>query len=72
MATPMPNTEIQVTSLNKEKVCVGYKYLSTFKAGQILHACEDKVAGYVTNVFDSMCKVEEPFQECIKDMIGLR
>ena len=23
----------------------------------------------MTNVFDSMCKIEEPFQECIKDII---
>ena len=66
---------MRVLQEDKEKACFGYRYLSTFKASQVLYLRvlqEDKVAGYVTNVFNSMCEVEEPFQECIKDMIGLR
>jgi hypothetical protein len=70
MATQMPSKQMgtPVTLLSKEKVCVGYGYLSNFKAGQVLHTRilqEDEVAVYVTNVFDSTCEVQEPFQECL-------
>jgi hypothetical protein len=72
----MPSMQMgtPVTLLSKEKVCVGYGYLSSFKAGQVLHTCmlhEDEVAMYVTNVFDSTCKVEEPFQECLGECANI-
>jgi hypothetical protein len=66
----MPSKQMgtPVTLLSKEKVCVGYGYLSNFKEGQVLHTHilqEDEVAVYVTNILDSTCEVEEPFQECL-------
>jgi hypothetical protein len=72
MATQMPSMQMgtPVTLLNKEKICVGYGYLSNFKVGQVLHTRlvqEDEVVVYVTKIFDSTCKVEEPFQECLDE-----
>jgi hypothetical protein len=72
----MPSKQMgtPVTLLSKEKVCVGYGYLSNFKAGQVLHTRilqEDEVAVYVTNVLNSTCEVEEPFQECLGECANI-
>jgi hypothetical protein len=70
MGTPVPctHTMIHVSLLNTENCCVGDGYLSNLKTGEVLHTRtleEDEVAVYVRNVFDSTCKVDEPFQECL-------
>jgi hypothetical protein len=70
MGTPMPctHTTTHVSLLNAENCCVGDGYLSNLKVGEVLHTRtleEDEVAVYVTNVFDSICDVDEPFQECL-------
>jgi hypothetical protein len=62
------HTRTTVKLLNTEKLCVGDGYLSTIRAGQVLHTRvlqEDEVAVHVTNVFDSTCEVQEPFQDCL-------
>jgi hypothetical protein len=74
MATVVPTTHIgtRVTLLNSDKVCVGDGYLSTLKAGEVLHTRvlkDDKVAVLVTNVFDSTCEVDEPFLDCLVDCL---
>jgi hypothetical protein len=76
MATEMPSTHMgtPVTLLNKEKICVGYGYLSNFKASQVLHTRvlqEDEVAVSMTNILDSTCEVEEPFQECLGECANI-
>jgi hypothetical protein len=62
-----------VKLLNTEKQCVGDGYLSTIRAGQVLHTRvlqEDEVAVHVTNVFDSTCEVQEPFQDCLGECVN--
>jgi hypothetical protein len=76
MATTIHNTHMRTTVklLNSKKLCVGEGYLSTVKAGEVLHTCvlqEDEVAVYVMNVFDSMCEVEEPFQDCLGKCVNV-
>ena len=70
MANIMPCTHIgtHVLLLNTKKHCIGIKYLSTLKAGEVLHTRvlrEDEVVVSVNNVFDNTYKVEEPFQDCL-------
>jgi hypothetical protein len=74
MATVVPSTHTgtHVTLLNSDKVCVGDGYLSTLKAGEVLHTRvlkEDEVAVFVTNVFDSICEVDKPFLEYLVDCL---
>jgi hypothetical protein len=78
MATPTYNTHTRTTVrlLNSNKLYVGDGYLSNVTAGEVLHTrvlLEDEVVVYVTNVFDSACEVQEPFQdylgECVHTMI---
>jgi hypothetical protein len=64
-----------VKLLNTEKLCVGDGYLSTIRPGQALHTRvlqEDEVAVHVTNVFDSTCEVQEPFQDCLGECVNVR
>jgi hypothetical protein len=78
MATPAYNTHTRTTVrlLNVKELHVGDGYLSNVTAGEVLHTrvlLEDEVAVYVTNVFDSACEVQEPFQdylgECVHTVI---
>ena len=73
------HTRTIVKLLNTEKLCVGDGYLSTIRTRQILHTQvlqEDEVAVHVTNVFDSTCKIQEPFQDylgkCVNPVIWWR
>ena len=66
MGTPVPyiHTTTYVLLLNAKNSCVRDGYLNNLKAGEVLHTRtleEDEVAVYVRNVFDSTCKVDEPF-----------
>jgi hypothetical protein len=68
------HTRTTVKLLNTEKLCVGDGYLSTIRAGQVLHTRvlqEDEVAVHVTNVFDSTCEVQEPFQDCLGECVNV-
>jgi hypothetical protein len=59
--------------LNMKKLCVGDGYLSTIRSRQVLHTWvlqEDEVAVHVTNVFDSTCEVEEPFQDYLGECVN--
>jgi hypothetical protein len=76
MATLAYNTHTRtmVKLLNTKKLCVGDGYLNNVMAGEVLHTRvlqEDEVAVYVTNVFDSACEVEEPFQDCLGDCVHI-
>jgi hypothetical protein len=75
MATTIHSTHMRtnVKLLNSKKLCVAEGYLSTVKAGQVLHTRvlqKDEVAVYVTNVFDSTCEVEEPFHDCLGECVN--
>jgi hypothetical protein len=57
-----------VKLLNAKKLCVGDEYLSNVTAGEVLHT---RVLQEVTNVFDSACEVDEPFQDCLGNCVHI-